>query len=311
MDVLRLNNPRLGIEILPDVGGGLSRFTWHGREEPVALMRTGDLTVTVPGGGLDPNQLACYPLVPWSNRIAEGGFVVNGRRIALSANRHDEPFPIHGSGWQRAWQPQRLGEHDVLLSLNDTMPDGWSYRANLRYTLRDDALHIGLEVTNTSAATMPFGLGLHPFFPRHGKVALHAPASKVWVNNGQSPLPECLVDVLPAWDFRESQPVPGDGVNHGFCSWTGDATIAWTDLGLRLHVETDVDAFVMYTPASDNFFCFEPVDHAINAVHLPGGPVANGMTMLAPGASLARRFVFRVTDDTLAPGTSPNQDSPA
>jgi aldose 1-epimerase len=309
MNVLRLSNSRLEIEIVPAVGGGLARFAWLGRGEPVALMRTGDLTLNIPGGGLDPNQLACYPLVPWSNRIADGGFSVDGRRIALSANRHDEPFPIHGRGWQRAWEPQRLGEHEVLLSLNDATPDGWSYQANLRYELRDNALHVGLEVTNTGAATMPFGLGLHPFFPRHGTVALRAPASQVWVNDGQSPLPVRFVDVPPVWDFRESRPLPEDGLNHGFRSWTGDATIAWTDLGLRLDMEADVDAFVMYTPAGKDFFCFEPVDHAINAVHLPGGPAANGMTLLAPRESLARRFIFRVLDDTLAPRT--DQESAA
>ena len=50
---------------------------------------------------------------------------------------------------------------------------------------------------------------------------------------------------------------------------------------------------MLYTPAGEDFFCFEPVDHPINAVHLPGGAVANGMTLLAAGESLERAFAFR------------------
>jgi aldose 1-epimerase len=152
-------------------------------------------------------------------------------------------------------------------------------------------------VTNTGPSTMPFGLGLHPFFLRYGEILLHAPASQVWVNDGQTPLPVARVDVPEAWDFNQPRMLPDDGVNHGFQPWMGDAVISWPALGLHLHVETDVDTFVLYTPADDEFFCFEPVDHPINAVHLPGGAAANGMTYLVPGASLTRRFVFRVVDD--------------
>ena len=300
MDVLRLNNARLNVQILPSVGGGLVRFDWCGRGEPIALMRPGDLSLATTNSQSDPNQLACYPLLPWSNRIAEGGFEVEGRRVTLSPNRNDEPLPIHGSGWQRAWQVLRQNDHEALLVLEDSTPGGYAYRASLRYVLQDDALQIELQVTNTGSSAMPFGLGLHPFFPRHGDVALRAPAPQVWINDGHSPLPVAVIDVPQAWDFSESRSLPEDGLNHGFQSWTGDAVISWPRLGLHLNVEADVDAFVIYTPADLDFFCFEPVDHAINAVHLPGGAVANGMTLLAPQASLARHFVFRVVDDSAA-----------
>jgi aldose 1-epimerase len=291
-----LTNSRLGVQIMPEVGGGLARFDWHGRGEPIALMRACEV---VANGPLDPNYLACYPLVPWSNRIAERGFVVDGRRVELPLNRNDDPFPIHGSGWQRAWQPQVLSEHEALLVLHETSPDTYSYRASMRYLLDDDALRIDLQVINTGAMAMPFGLGLHPFFPRHGNVALRAPAPQVWINDGRSPLPVAFADVPPAWDFGHHRPLD-EGLNHCFRGWTGDATISWPDLGLHLHVEADVDAFVLYTPVDENFFCFEPVDHPINAVHLPGGPQANGMTLLAPEAGLRRRFVFRVVDEEVA-----------
>ncbi|EGD00669.1 aldose 1-epimerase [Burkholderia sp. TJI49] len=51
---------------------------------------------------------------------------------------------------------------------------------------------------------------------------------------------------------------------------------------------------MLYTPPGEDFFCFEPVDHPINAVNLPGGAAAHGMTLLAPGERLTRRFAFTV-----------------
>ncbi|TCV94691.1 aldose 1-epimerase [Luteibacter rhizovicinus] len=297
--MLHLKNARLSVRVLPEAGGSLAGFDWCGRAESIPLMLPYDPLLAAPEGQLDPNQLACYPLLPWGNRISGGGFEVAGRRVSLSPNRDDEPLPIHGSGWQRVWQPVRHSEHEVVLELTETTPDAYSYRASMHYALRDDTLQVDLRVTNIGSSVMPFGLGLHPFFPRHGAVELLAPASKVWVNDGHSPLPVALVDVPTAWDFNRNRALPAEGLNHCFRPWTGSAVISWPREGLRLHVEADVDAFVLYTPADQEFFCFEPVDHAINAVHLPGGAVANGMTLLAPQASLARRFVFRAVDDDL------------
>jgi aldose 1-epimerase len=294
--MLRLTHAHLRVQILPEAGGALAGFDYCKDDEWVPLMRPFEPLAAHLGRVPDPNQLACYPLLPWSNRIAEGGFDVDGHRITLAANRDDDPYPIHGSGWQRPWRVLSCNDREARLVLEEHSTDAYAYQASLHYLLLEDALEVALQVTNTGARTLPFGLGLHPFFPRHGETTLHAPAAQVWLNDGHSPLPVKRVDVPPAWDFNHARSLP-DGINHGFQAWKGDAEIAWPRHGLRLQVETDVDAFVLYTPAGEDFFCFEPVDHAINAVHLPGGAAANGMTLLAPQASLARHFVFRVADE--------------
>ena len=296
MSLLHLNDGRLRAAISPENGGGLVALDWLGRDEPVAVMRSAEQAVATALLPIDPNQLACYPLLPWSNRIAEGGFTFGGTHVALSPNRDDESFPIHGSGWQRSWRVERYDEHEVTLSLDEQAADGFDYHATMRYLLIDDGLAIELSIRNTGKATLPFGLGLHPFLPRHDGVELYAPTAKVWVNDGVTPLPVAHVDVPTAWDFRTPRALPQEGVNHAFGPWTGQATIRWPHRHLALQIDASADTFVMYTPASGDFFCFEPVDHPINAVHLPGGPAANGLTLLAPGQSLARRFVFRVVD---------------
>lgn len=295
--MLHLTHAHLRAQILPEVGGALAGFDYYKDHKWVPLMRPFEpLATTPPASAPDPNQLACYPLLPWSNRISEGGFHADGHRITLSANRHDDPYPIHGSGWQRLWRVLSHNDHEARLTLDEYSADAYAYQASLHYLLHEDALEVALQVTNTGARTLPFGLGLHPFFPRHGEAMLRAPAAQVWLNDGHSPLPVKRVDVPPAWNFNHARTLP-DGLNHGFQGWDGDAVIEWPAYGLRLQVETDVDTFVLYTPAGEDFFCFEPVDHAINAMHLPGGAAANGMTLLASQSSLARRFAFRVVDE--------------
>ena len=49
-------------------------------------------------------------------------------------------------------------------------------------------------------------------------------------------------------------------------------------------------------PPGKDFFCFEPVDHPINAHNLPGGAQANGLTVLAPGQDLRRTVRFAVEE---------------
>jgi aldose 1-epimerase len=61
-----------------------------------------------------------------------------------------------------------------------------------------------------------------------------------------------------------------------------------------LNICADADYYVLYTPPGEDFFCFEPVDHPINAMNLPGGAATHGMTMLARGERLTRSFRFTV-----------------
>lgn len=298
--MLEIGNATLSVKVMVEAGGGIAGFDWHGRGEPVALMRRHDAEPGRPERGIDPNHLACFPLLPWSNRIAGGGFEVDGRRVTLPLNREEDPWPIHGSGWQRAWQVESHAASELRLSLRESSASAYCYEAGQHYALRGETLQVELSITNTGPATLPFGLGLHPFFLRHGGVRLLAPAPRVWLNDGRTPLPTACADVPPHWDFRAERDLPEQGIDHAFQDWNGQAMIHWPASRLALRIDSDAHAFVLYTPAGQDFFCFEPADHPINAVHLPGGPAANGMTMLSPGATLRRRFAFGVLDMTQA-----------
>lgn len=301
--MLELANTTLRATLLPEVGGGIARFDWLGSDTPFALMRPCRSALVRDGSAdstaatIDPNDLACYPLVPWSNRITGGGFTHDGARIALARNRSDDAYPIHGTGWQRAWRVVRHAADEAVLALDDAAEGAYHYGARMAYYLEADTLRVELSVTNTGDVALPFGLGLHPFFPRHGSVRLHAPARTAWRNDERNLVPVARDTVPSAWDFSSAPILPQGGVNNAFQGWPGAARIRWPLEGLRLDISADVDTYILYVPEGEGFFCFEPVDHPVNAVNLPGGAAAHGMTVLAPGQVLARSFAFQVSDE--------------
>src|SRR5689334_8636179 len=52
----------------------------------------------------DVRRTACFPLVPYSNRIRDARLRYAGREYALARNFGASSESIHGVGWERAWQ---------------------------------------------------------------------------------------------------------------------------------------------------------------------------------------------------------------
>jgi aldose 1-epimerase len=284
-----LSNASLRLDVLPHLGGGIARFDWRGDGALTPVFRRCER----PGEATDPNELACYPLLPYSNRIGGARFECDGRSVAVPRNRLDEPLPIHGDGWLAGWQVDDTTDTSLQLSLDRRRGAPYAFRATQTYALDDATLSITLSIENAGRARLPFGLGVHPFLVRDDATELAAAASGLWLS-GADWLPVRHVSVPPAWQFGVAYPLPTALVNHAFTGWGGRATVSWPRRGLTLTVAADVDAYVLYTPPGREFFCFEPVDHPINAVNLPGGAEAHGMTVLAPGERLTRRFAFTV-----------------
>lgn len=294
MDAITLRSAGLRADILPSAGGGLARLDWLGGPAGSAPLPVFRPYEPAPGAAPPtPSQLACFPMLPWANRIGGAGFVCEGRKVALEPNRPGEPCPIHGDGWQYPWQvrQQDAGMATLVLDRRDGAP--FSYRARLHYALDGATLNVSLEVLNTGAQAMPFGIGLHPWLPRPAEAQLRARARTVW-RSGADKLPAEETALPPEWDFNAWRAVPKDGVDNVFCGWDGGAQIAWPQSGIALDIQADMRYYILYAPPGAGFFCFEPVDHAINAHNLPGGAAHNGLTLLAPGQALQRRVSFSV-----------------
>lgn len=284
MTLLSLRAGRLAVDLAPSAGGSIVRFT---AGESIDLLRQASADVIASGRG---NNASCYPLVPFSNRIANGRLAVDGREIILKPNWPGMRHPMHGDGWARSWEVDRHDGRSADLAYVHDGREGWPfrYRARQSFRLEDDRLVVGMSIENLEARPVPAGLGLHPFFTRDADTELACQTGGVWRTDAEV-LPIERVAVPPEWDFAVSRPVDGVVLDNCFDGWNGHAMIAWPRYGLRLNL-TASEAFrhlVIYVPKGSRYFCVEPVSHASGAV---------GRSLLAAGATLAGEVVFRLSN---------------
>jgi aldose 1-epimerase len=292
MHTISLSDGVAQVEIVPSLGAGLASYDLisQGGREPL-LRRCRDLSRAT------PFDLANNLLVPWSNRISGGGFAFGERFYPLQPNLVGEPMPIHGNGFSSVWEVIEASAVSASLTLDSDGPGPFKFLAAVRYSLDQGALRVALKVTNRGPDTLPFGLGLHPWFPRTPGTTLQARAAVVTLED-QFHLAAGQIAVASRedWDFSTRRKLPDSWINNDFSPWDGQAEIIWSDRGLRLSIEAECAqlAYILYSPGSDaDFFCFEPVTHLVDAHNRPSGPNANGLAILdhRDDLEIACRFV--------------------
>jgi aldose 1-epimerase len=290
---LHIGHGALSAVVVPELGGGLARLDFMSGGQSLPLLRP-----EPPGAAGDPFALGMQILVPWSNRISSGGFSFGGRRHELQPNVEGEPFPIHGNGFSRPWEVLSVTADAVTLCLESDGPGPFRYRAGLTYAIQGGSLRTALDLCNTGNDKLPFGLGFHPWFRRTLQTELQARSRGVWQETTQHlPLGTEPVPLLAEWDFSRSASLPEGFINNAFVGWDGRATVYWPDTGLQLRIEASpvLSTYILYSPGSQaDFFCFEPVSHAVDAFNLPGPPEAHGLVVLAPGQSMAASVTLSV-----------------
>ena len=277
--LLELEDAFTRLTLAPELGGSIVNWTVRSTGQP--LLRHADEQAL--NTGL-PGKLGCFPLVPWSNRIAEGGFDCPHGWLALTPNSPD-PLPIHGSAWQQRWQVVSSTADEVVLQLDSTEP--FAYCARQRFHLSEGKLSIELSVTHLAEQAAWHGLGLHPYLPRNANTLLQATARQVWLCDERK-LPTQLSALPAEWDFQQPRALPHTLVDNGFCQWDGHCLIQQPDLGYELECQASgSDYYLLYCPVDLGFFCIEPVSHPVNAHHLPGRP---GLVLLEQDQSTELAF---------------------
>lgn len=292
-DPVWLERGRLRAAVLPWAGGSLAELS-QGEEggRRWQLLRP----APPPWHDADPERAACFPLVPWSNRVSAGGFATPAGRVVLEPNRRGEPFPIHGDGWLLPWEVERRGSERVALALDRSRSAPYAYRAGLDYALLPNGLRMRLSVTHQGAAPMPYGLGFHPWFPYQPGFRLRAAARGMWEETDNH-LPGPLAAVPEDLRLGGDGPLPDRWMNNAFRGWDGVAELAWPAGGRRLRLRCDNAAyFVLYHPPGASFVCFEPVTHPVDAFHLPSPHRGEGLRWLTRGETVA------VTCELTVPG---------
>ena len=268
----------LRLTLAPDLGGSILSFT----KGAVDLLRS------TLAGATDALETACFPLVPYANRLDRGRFVFGGRTASLERNMAGQPHPLHGDGWRGEWGVvDREAASATLVFDAGGSKWPWTYAASQIVRLSPSSLRLELEVTNLDSAPGPFGIGFHPCFPRSSEARLTASVAGVWLADAEL-LPTRWAPGASMADWDAGAPVRGSKViDHCHTGWAGEA---WIDYGpsrpkLRLTASPELSHLHVYAPPQNDFFCVEPVSHAPNALNM-AEPQAQGVRILLPGQSL-------------------------
>jgi aldose 1-epimerase len=280
IDRLVLRNEPLEAMLVPRIGGSIAWFDWHNVSERVPILRGND----APGG---PLEAACFPLVPYCNRIRGGRFSFRGREVTIARNMAADPSPLHGQGWLAPWQVLAQSERHAELRYEHAAGEWpWSYEATQAVNLHDDRLELTLTCTNRDQADMPCGLGYHPYFPCGPATTLTTQVEHVWTIDAEV-LPVRRVPAVGGYDLG-GWPICGRGLDNGYDGWSGTARIGNPALPFAVEMSSpQASFFQLYSPESGALFVAEPVSHANAALNAPEAEwPALGLQVLAPGEAM-------------------------
>ena len=297
--LIQLDAGGLRVELAPAVGGSISRFEGRGADgRCVDWLRPASAEGLA---GRNPLAMASFPLVPFCNRIRDGRARFGGREIRFPPNHpaEDSPHPLHGIGWQQHWQVVDAQEREARLALEvpATAAWPWHFTTTQHFQLSEDRLQVGMTVTNRDGATMPVGIGHHPYFPHTKGTRVTSAAARMWVADDEV-MPTGLQETEAVRKLRAGVLLDELHLDNNFSGWEHRTLIEWTAdergpaRSLLMQAEAPLDFFVLYCPTGFDFFCAEPVSQCTDWLNLSDryGAADLGGAELAPGQTLEVRF---------------------
>ena len=252
----------------------------------------------------DPLSASCFPLVPFGNRVTGNRFAIAGQTYAFTPNQPWDKHYLHGDGWLSEWQVTQATDTQLVLALTHRAAPGrpYAFDAQIVYELTEhSSLTVAMEVRNRGSAPLPFGLGLHPYFPLTPQTRLQASAEAFFsekadfMPGGRGPIP---ADV----DFADGRALPRRWLNNGFTGWPGQARITWPEQKLSLRISASSAFRHYFVFMSDktfepdfagDYFCFEPMTHQADGHHAPD---LGGLVLLKPGECVQGQVTFKPED---------------
>lgn len=271
------------MSIDPESGGSVSSLTWHG--QPILRGQ----------GGPGVLESACFPLVPFCNRIADNRFEFAGRAVELAPNHPGNPddLVLHGFGWTSPWTVEEVEPARALISLEHPADQWlWPFRAQQTFTVDSEATAFELALTNLADEPMPAGLGFHPYFPVDDQTFYTGLHAGEWQADERI-LPGKLVEREQPIDWWHGAPVGDRPLDTVYTGRMGSLTIEWRgrDIGAEIGFTPDLRFTHVYVPPTGDFCCIEPVSQIGDAFNHPDED--RGFRTLAPGETWSVTMTLR------------------
>lgn len=267
----------------PACGGSAASLAWRG--QPILRSQS----------GLGVLNSACFPLVPFCNRIADNRFAFAGREVMLPPNHPGNPHDLvlHGFGWTSSWAVEEAESARARISLDHPAGDWpWPFRAEQTFALDDDAALFELALTNLSGEPMPAGLGFHPYFPVDDTTYYTGLHKGEWQADERILPGELAVREEPI-DWWHGSPIGARQLDTVYTGREGPLTIEWRrrSIGAEIGFTPDLQFTHVYVPPTGDYCCVEPVSQIGDAFNHPHED--RGFRTLAPGETWAVAMTLR------------------
>lgn len=267
--------------LAPELGGSMARFSRSGRP----ILRGNDAPAS-------PLDCACFPLVPYCNRIRGGAFAFRGRRVEIAPNMAGDPSPLHGDGWLGPWILESQTESSACLFFaHEPAEWPWAYEARQTFRLSEAGLEAEISCRNLSPEPMPGGLGFHPYFPCDAATRIDTSVERVWEVD-ERVLPTGIVPAIGRYAL-DGQPACGRDLDNGYGGWGGVMRLIGGDGAVTLMASPDARFFQIYSPVGGDMLAAEPVSHANAALNEPEERWGDlGLRVLEPGEVMRLRMTL-------------------
>lgn len=283
--MLILSAGRYCARIAPEAGGTIAALDWQspdGGTQPLLHAPAGLTPQTE-----TPNKFGAWAMLPFANRAFDS--LVDDGHTRFTVPSNNPAGTIHGFGWQSAWQVEEQGSgHTVLVHRRNTGSDPYRYLAKQEIRLDESGMTVVLSLTNEADQALPFGMGLHPWFPcaADTRLGMTATGALIFGDLFRATGTQAFADGGPYAD----SPVFAIGAETAwsFLGWDGTARIETPSSGLAITITASesLRCPVVWAPAGADFLCVEPQSHASGA---PSEKIVREVSPLArlqPGETL-------------------------
>lgn len=301
-----IGSGRILLEIDSECGAGISDLSLLSPQgDPTPLLRRG------PGNGFGSEQMACFVMAPWTNRLRAARFDWRGKSHVLRPN-HSDGTAIHGDVRDRRWNIRHRTPLSASLEFDSREHEGvnfpFEFTSAARYEVTPDRVEVDLSVSNAGNQPMPAGCGLHPYFMRRlwsddDIVELQVPVTARYPANGCLPVAQAVRDTT-CDRVRAGGPLGSTELDDVFAIARFEAEIRWPASGVRatLLASDNFGHVVIYSPRAApgsssprGWFCVEPTTTVNDGFNLasqnwPG----TGVRELVSGESLSMHLELRI-----------------
>lgn len=239
----------------------------------------------------------CFVMAPFANRINGGSFPFAGQRVSFPVNRPISNMSCHGFARETDWQVLSQRDDAVLVYCEPKASDyPWRFSIAMKLSLSPNGIAIDLEMKNIGPSSLPFGFGLHPWFPKPEGARLSFRSAGTY---GQDLLGLPINQLKPGHDFYPASSKPLESlpvIDSCFVGWDPtEALVEWPSrqMALEVRAEGALKHLHVYLPETRPVFCAEPVSHVPDVVNRPDLGEDVAMTVLSPQEILKGRMSLR------------------